>query len=125
MPVFKNDATSEQKANYLESLVKAKNAIDEAIGNLRAIKAVTGLQDEVNTINVELLDLRGDSEKLQARILAFVSTNASFEPPSEATVNAIKEKAAMIDSISAQAGQSGAIIDLATEVLNQARSMFG
>ncbi len=124
MPTTKNEASAEQQSNYLESLLKAKAAVEEALGLLRSIKSITGDPQETNTINVQLLDLEGDSAKLQAKILAFVSSNASFEPPTQEIIESIQSTAEELDKFIAEAGKAIQVITLATSVINDARRMF-
>ncbi len=119
MPILKKDATTEQQMDYINTLLKAKSAVGDAIVLLSTIKALTGDPNETNVINVKLLDLEAENAKLQAKLIAFGSQQASFNPPSESTIEDVKVIADELDQMVAEAGKASQVISLATTLLEK------
>ncbi len=114
-----SDASESEKLAYLESLLKTKTGVDNSISLLKGIIVNSGDPDETKTLNIRILDLEGESNKLQARLLAFSAGSAKFHPPSPEQVQTIKDIVDELDAMTADAQLARTIITTSAGLLEQ------
>ena len=119
MPRTRSEATTAERARYLEAGVEAQAALHVAIRLLKTRQALTADPDESRLILVHLLDLEADASKVQADLIAFIAEQRPIEPPTADDLAQIKAAARELDQLTADAATAGVILGVATTILTK------
>jgi hypothetical protein len=119
MPRTRSQATTAERARYLEAGVEAQAALHVAIRLLKTRQALTADPDESRLILVHLLDLEAEVAKVTADLIAFVAEQRPIEPPTAEDLKQIKAAARELDRFTADAAAAGVILGVATTVLTK------
>lgn len=122
--VAKQDASSEQRANFFEALIEAKLGIMSAQSTLNARRSIINDADETRYIDIQAHELEAEYNKLHAAEIAFLANDFRFRPPEPATVTRIKDIVRRLDQMVAQVTRAQNVISAVTDLLNLWRSTF-
>ena len=107
-----------EKGRTIEAILKIQEGLSDAIVLLQARRMTPDVtSDERKLITVELADLEADSAKVQAKLLAFLGGQASFQPPSATEFEKIKELVVVLDEMTARTTTATGILRAATDLL--------
>lgn len=110
--------TDTQRSGYLECAVATVGAIQDAIAILTGRQVLPELaSDERRLITVELAELRAREAKVWANMHAFIAGQQAVRPPVQADLDKVKELAKKLDSLTAQATMTRAVLEATTEIV--------
>jgi hypothetical protein len=117
-PVLSSAATDAQRSGYLECAVSTIGAIQDAIAILTGRQVLPDLaSDERRLITVELAELRAREAKIWANMHAFLAGQQAVRPPAQADLDKVKALAKKLDSLTAQATMTRAVLEATTEIV--------
>lgn len=121
-PITKQNATPDERARYLETLIEAKLGISSAQTALNARRANTNDADETRYIDIQSHELDAEYSKLHAVEIAFLSNHFIFRPPDPATIARIKEIVRQIDGLVANVTRATDVVQAVTGLMNAWRT---
>jgi uncharacterized protein YPO0396 len=110
--------TDAQRSGFLDCSVTAIGALQDAIATLTERQAMLDLgSDERQLITVELAELKAREAKIWGHMRAFIAGKQAVRPPIQADLDKVKELAKKLDSLTAQATMTKAVLDATTQIV--------
>jgi predicted hotdog family 3-hydroxylacyl-ACP dehydratase len=110
--------TDAQRSGYLECAVATVGAIQDAVAILTGRQVLPDLgSDERRLITVELAELKAREAKVWANMHAFIAGQQAVRPPVQADLDKVKALAKKLDTLTAQATMTKAVLEATTEIV--------